>query len=73
MKDNVFDFPDTINKNIINKSDRIFKDFESFYTSGLHRILEVLFVSFILSKSNYYKKILIWPSSGLGFPFRLNC
>jgi len=70
MKDNVFDFPDTINKNIINKSDRIFKDFESFYTSGLHRILEVLFVSFILSKSNYYKKILIWPSSGLGFPFR---
>ena len=70
MKDNDFDFPDTINKNIIDKSNRIFKDFESFYTSGLYRILEVLFVSFILSKSMYYKKILIWSSSGLGFPFR---
>ena len=70
MKDQDFTFPDTINKNIIDKSDRIFKDFESFYTSGLYRILEVLFVSFILSKSKHYNKILIWPSSGLGYPFR---
>ena len=65
-----FDFPETINEKIIEMSDRIFDDFEAFYSTGLYRILEVLFVSFILSKSKLYKKILIWPSSGLGFPFR---
>ena len=27
-------------------------------------------MTFILSKSIHYKKILIWPSSGVGFPFR---
>lgn len=69
-ENNDFEFPDTINETVINKSDRIFKDFESFYSTGLYRTLEVLLVSYILSKSKYYKKILIWPSSGLGFPFR---
>ena len=65
-----FEFPDTFTEKIIDQSEKIFKDFESFYTTGLHRILEVLFVTFILSKSIHYKKILIWPSSGVGFPFR---
>ena len=65
-----FEFPDTFTEKIVDQSDKIFNDFESFYTSGLQRILEVLFVTFILSKSIHYKKILIWPSSGIGFPFR---
>ena len=65
-----FDLPDIIRDEILDQSDRIYKDYESFYTSGLNRILEVLFVSFIFSKYKKYKKILIWPSSGLGYPFR---
>ena len=63
-------FPPTLNDNVIDMSDRIFNDFESFYSSGLYRILNILFVTFILSKSINYKKILIWPSSGLGYPFK---
>ncbi len=63
-------FPPTLNDGVIDMSDRIFKDFESFYSSGLYRILNILFVTFILSKSIHYKKILIWPSSGLGYPFK---
>ena len=70
MDDRSYDFPDTFDDDIVDQSERIFKDYESFYTSGLHRILEVLYTSFIFSKSKKYKKILIWPSSGLGYPFR---
>jgi len=55
---------------LIDMSDRIYKDYKSFYTSGLYRILEILFASFVFSKCKKYNKILIWPSSGLGFPFR---
>jgi hypothetical protein len=65
-----FDFPDEFKESIINQSNRIFEDYRSFYTSGLNRILEVLFVSFIFSKNKKYEKILIWPSSGLGYPFK---
>jgi len=70
MDKNSFDFPNTISEEIKNLSDRIYKDFNSFYTTGLHKILEVLFMSFIFTKHNKYEKILIWPSSGLGYPFR---
>ena len=48
---------------------KIWNDYESFYNTGLHRILEVLFTSFIFTKSKQYHKILIWPSSGAGYPF----
>ena len=65
-----FDLPDTIRDDILDQSDRIFKDYESFYTSGLHRVLEILIVSFIFSKHNNYEKILIWPSSGNGYPYQ---
>ena len=70
LNDNNHDFPDTINKDVIKNSKKIFNDYESFYSTGLNRLLEVLFVSFIFSKSKHYRKILIWPSSGLGYPFR---
>lgn len=64
------DFPESISKKLKNKSSRIFYDYESFYTTGLNRILEVLYTSFIFTKHNKYKKILIWPSSGIGYPFQ---
>ena len=71
MIKNNFDLPDNDESDyILEQSDRIFKDYESFYTSGLHRVLEVLIVSFIFSKHNKYEKILIWPSSGTGYPFQ---
>jgi len=70
MDQKSFDFPDEFKDSIVNQADRIFKDYKSFYTSGLNRILEVLFVSFIFSKNKKYEKILIWPGSGLGYPFR---
>ena len=70
LNDNNHDFPDTINKDVIKKSKKIFNDYESFYSTGLNRLLEVLFVSFIFSKSKHYRKILIWYSSGLGYHFR---
>ena len=63
-------FPETLDELIEDQSQRIFKDYESFYTSGLYRILEILYTSFIFTKSKKYEKILIWPSSGLGYPFR---
>ena len=63
-------FPETLDELIEDQSQRIFKDYESFYTSGLYRILEILYTSFIFTKSSKYEKILIWPSSGLGYPFR---
>ena len=64
------DLVNEFKESIINQSNRIFEDYRSFYTSGLNRILEVLFVSFIFSKNKKYEKILIWPSSGLGYPFK---
>ncbi len=70
MDQKSFDFPDKFKDSVVNQADRIFKDYKSFYTSGLNRILEVLFVSFIFSKNKKYEKILIWPSSGIGYPFR---
>ena len=48
---------------------KICNDYESYYNTGLQRILEVLFTSFIFTKSKQYHKILIWPSSGTGYPF----
>ena len=63
-------FPEKVSNQILNQKERIYNDYESFYTTGLYRILEVLFTSFIFTKSKKYKKILIWPSSGLGYPFR---
>ena len=65
-----FDFPDTISSDVKNVSDRVYRDYNSFYTTGLSKILEILFVSFIFTKHVKYKKILIWPSSGSGYPFR---
>ena len=53
LNDNNHDFPDTINKDVIKKSKKIFNDYESFYSTGLNRLLEVLFVSFIFSKSKF--------------------
>ena len=70
MSEKKYYCPETLDESILDQSERIFKDYNSFYTSGLHRILEILYTSFIFTKSKKYKKILIWPSSGLGYPFR---
>ena len=70
MNKKSFDLPEMIDDEIADQSNKIFKDYESFYSTGLHRILEVLFVSFIFTKHKKYKKILKWPSSGNGYPFR---
>jgi len=70
MDRNSFDLPEIISEEIKDQADRIYKDYESFYSTGLNRILEILYASFIFTKHKKYEKILIWPASGLGYPFQ---
>ena len=60
------------NENLVQLSDKIFSDYVGFYSAQLHKILEPLIVQYVFSKSNVYKKILVWCSSGSGYPFKHN-
>ena len=70
MKAHNMDFPEELEELAVEEAPKIFKDYEGYYNTGMHRIFEVLASNFILSKAKHYKKVLIWPSSGSGFPFR---
>lgn len=60
------------NELIVGVSDKIFRDYVGFYNAQIHKILEPLIVQFVFSKSQIYKKILVWCSSGGGYPFLYN-
>ena len=60
---------DGVDPLVVQDGHKIHQDFEGFYNTGLHRILEVLMIQFILSRP--YKRILIWPSSSR-YPFSRN-
>ena len=60
------------NKHLIDSADQIFRDYEGFYNAQLHKILEPLIVQYVFSKSHIYEKILVWCSSGQGYPFTYN-
>ena len=60
---------DGVDPLVIQDGHKIHRDFDGFYNTGLHRILEVLMIQFILSRP--YKWILIWRSSSR-YPFNRN-
>ena len=72
MESGSYDFPEFFDEEIVDKSEKIFSDYLGFYNSELHKILEPLMVQYVFSRANYYKKILVWASSGLGYPFLYN-
>ena len=72
MESGSYDFPEFFDEEIVDKSEKIFRDYLGFYNSELHKILEPLMVQYVFSRANYYKKILVWASSGLGYPFLYN-
>jgi len=72
MESGSYDFPEYFDEEVVDKSEKIFRDYLGFYNSELHKILEPLMVQYVFSRANYYKKILVWASSGLGYPFLYN-
>ena len=72
MESDSYDFPEHFDEEVVDKSEKIFSDYLGFYNSELHKILEPLMVQYVFSRANYYKKILVWASSGLGYPFLYN-
>ena len=59
-------------EHLVKLSDKIHRDYIGFYNTQIDKILELLIVQYVFSKSNVYKKILVWGSSGRGYPFRYN-
>lgn len=70
MTKNNMDFPDYLDDLTVEEAPKIFKDYEGYHNIGMHRTFDVMSTSFILSKAKHYDKVLIWPSSGSGYPFR---
>ena len=72
VESNSWDFGDLESDEpfLVDHAEKIFSDYKGFYNTELHKILEPLIVQYVFSRAIYYKKILIWGSSGLGYPFR---
>ena len=56
-----YDFPESFEK-YEDKYEKIYKDIEAFESSNMFNILPSLYVQYIISFYQKYKKILIWPT-----------
>jgi hypothetical protein len=72
MEKQSYDFPNHFDKLVVDEAEKIYQDYKGFYNTELHKILEPLMIQFVFSRAKDYEKILIWPSSGLGYPFYWN-